>query len=399
MAGPLTLVLLVAAGESADATTRRIADATHDALGPESRVLVRESQGAPDDEQALAAESSSRANAVIELRWAAPRRRRVTVRVHIASRGLWVERLIAFRPPDADDERARTLGFAIASILPETPPPAESPAADDAQFAARENDGTGERPAPRSAPRGTTPAPATSSAASTTPAVSPRVPNAPPGSNAPSGPVGAPAANPSTPAPISDHPASVPVQAGALAGVVASADTRASARPARITVEFVVVDAAGDDGGAQEIGGAGAFDWFLVQSVSIRMAITVRTATLDAAQGNLVKVLGAAGVALHPWRTSAAHPFGGSVRVDYLALYETLTHFPMPDRTPPTMDGRLSGIDAVADARWRFARDVDALVGAGLEAFPPTFVSEGGQRVTTLPPLRALVEAGLQLRF
>jgi len=43
MAGPLTLILLVAAGESADATTRGIADATHDALGPESRVLVRES--------------------------------------------------------------------------------------------------------------------------------------------------------------------------------------------------------------------------------------------------------------------------------------------------------------------------------------------------------------------
>jgi hypothetical protein len=71
----------------------------------------------------------------------------------------------------------------------------------------------------------------------------------------------------------------------------------------------------------------------------------------------------------------------------------------MPDGTPPTMDGWLSGIDAVADASWRFAPDVDALVGAGLEAFPPTFVTEGGQRVTTLPPLRALVEAGLQLRF
>jgi hypothetical protein len=398
MADPLTLILLVAAGESGDATTRGIADATQDALGSESRVLVRESEGgAPDDAQALATERSSRANAVVELCWVAPRHRRATLRMHVASTGSWIERHFAFRRADADAERGRTLGFAVASILPEALSSAQSPPATEMPLGAQEGGETGARIAPRSATRsatsgGTTLAPSAPSTASATPA-SPVVSNAPDGLSSTDAP--------SLPGPPSNPPPSLPVPTGAL-GTRVAADApkgRETVTLPRIALEFIVVDAAGDDGDAQEVGGAGAFVWFLTQNVSLRAAISVRTATIDAAQGNLVKVLGAAGIALHPWRTSAAHPFGASLRLDYLGLYETFTHFAMPDNSPPTLDGWLSGLDTVVDASWLFAPDVDALIGAGFEAFPPTFVTEAGQRVTTLPPLRALAEAGLRLRF
>jgi hypothetical protein len=53
MAGALTLIVLVAAGDSGDATTRAIARTTRVALGPDARVEVREARADPSDGEAL----------------------------------------------------------------------------------------------------------------------------------------------------------------------------------------------------------------------------------------------------------------------------------------------------------------------------------------------------------
>jgi len=92
--------------------------ATHDALGG-ALVEVRETRGLPDDETAVAIETSAHADAVVELGWADPRHRQANLRLHIASGGRWIERVIHFKPSDAQAERGRTLGFAVASMLPE----------------------------------------------------------------------------------------------------------------------------------------------------------------------------------------------------------------------------------------------------------------------------------------
>src|SRR5260370_30246213 len=98
MADPLTLIVLVASGGAADTTTRAMARATRDALGPEVHVEVREVKGVPVDEEALADERRAHADAVVELPLSDPARPRGTVRRHAARRPRTVSRPDALRP-------------------------------------------------------------------------------------------------------------------------------------------------------------------------------------------------------------------------------------------------------------------------------------------------------------
>src|ERR1700722_1525830 len=146
MSGALTLIILVASGESDDATSRAILRATRAALGAQARVEVHETRDPASDSQAMAAEQRSDADAVVELTWTETGHRQATLRVHLArdpaatttgaGGGRWLDRSVGFQPSDKDAERGRTLGFAVASMIPEamgglevetTPSPAASP--------------------------------------------------------------------------------------------------------------------------------------------------------------------------------------------------------------------------------------------------------------------------------
>ena len=113
MAGPLTLILLVAAGESADPVTRGIAAAARSALGSDGRLVLRQCPGPPNDQQALDLEASEHADAVAELRWSRVHHREAALRMHVASTNAWIDRRIDFRHADADSERERTVAFAM----------------------------------------------------------------------------------------------------------------------------------------------------------------------------------------------------------------------------------------------------------------------------------------------
>src|ERR1035438_10436632 len=118
MVDPVTLIVLVAAGEVAGPTASAMVRATHDALGG-ATVDVRETRGQPTDEAALAAEGTFHPDAVVELIWDEVDRRRVTLRVHMVRTQRWLERSMTYLASDPIAERGRTLGLAIASILPE----------------------------------------------------------------------------------------------------------------------------------------------------------------------------------------------------------------------------------------------------------------------------------------
>src|SRR5208283_4723946 len=118
MADPVTLFILVAAGERAD-LTRAMVGATHEALGASAVVVVREVSGELSDAEAMATERSERADAVVELSWVDSRHQQAALRMHVAQEERWVERSIGFLRSDADSERGRTLGFAIASVFPQ----------------------------------------------------------------------------------------------------------------------------------------------------------------------------------------------------------------------------------------------------------------------------------------
>jgi hypothetical protein len=172
MGDPFTVVILVAAGGAADPTTYAVERAASAALGRSARVLVREAAAAPTDGEALAAAPEG-PGAVVEMSWSDRAHHAAVLRVRImgseagnetgseagsetgngagngtgsgagngtgsgAGNGRWLDRTIGFGPNDKDTERARTLGFALASMIPdadasapreETPAPSASSA-------------------------------------------------------------------------------------------------------------------------------------------------------------------------------------------------------------------------------------------------------------------------------
>jgi hypothetical protein len=331
MADPVTLFILVAAGERPD-LTRAMAGATHDALGSSAVVVVREVPE-PNDTEALATERSENADAVVELSWTDARHEQASVKMHIARDRKWVERSIGFLRLDADAERGRTLGFTIASIVPQaaiaTPMPAPAPASAPA-------------PVPASAPA---PAPAASPA-----------------------PIPQNVAVPSTAAPRPDFALDV-LGMGEIA-----------------------------DGADWSAGGGAAAQWFPIRNLSVRLAGGVRAGSIDAAHATTLTLFASGGMAFHPWRTSLAHPFGASFRAEFLFVDESVTHSGKLLRLGSPGPG-LPGLALGADGSWRFASNVELVVGIGIEdLFHPTHVEVRGALLATIA-FSAVGETGLRIDF
>jgi hypothetical protein len=72
----------------------------------------------PTDREALAAGAEAGHSAVVEVSWSDTGHRLATLRVYLASQNRWMDRAIGFGAADADAERGRTVGFALASMLP-----------------------------------------------------------------------------------------------------------------------------------------------------------------------------------------------------------------------------------------------------------------------------------------
>ncbi|MGO9832926.1 MAG: hypothetical protein ACLP1X_01790 [Polyangiaceae bacterium] len=382
MGDAVTLIVLVAAGAAGDPTTVAMTGATRDALGGAS-VEVRETRGPPDDEAALAVEASSHAEAIVELRWADARHGQATLRLHIAAGGRWIERVIRFKPSDAYAERGRTLGFEVASMLPEgaadrSPlpggPSAASPTSQPSTPAVTPSPASSPSPADASRPPASTAA-APAVAQVPAPSPPPLVTSAPPAPTTP-GPTPAPP----TPATDTTH-----------------APPSAEAPRPRETSPVLALDlmALGSVGGSAEGAGGGvAGQWFPLHSVSLRLAAGVRAGAVHAANASTLTLLGAAGVVWHPWRSAASHPVGLSLRVDYVGGQSSASNGSDTHGRP------ISGFDTLVDASWLVTADVDILLGAGLEdVFGETYIDLHGTRVATIPPLRAVGEAGVRLRF
>ncbi|MEO6420616.1 MAG: hypothetical protein ABIP39_14475, partial [Polyangiaceae bacterium] len=126
----LTVVVLIAQspsdeGHSVDEALKK---AAHDTLGAETQIDLRDVAELPDD---AAAESLGRAvdaGALVEIAWRDGTRRTATIRLRLGT-APWQSREIGFASSDADAEEGRTLGFAIASMIPEqtAPPPSPPP--------------------------------------------------------------------------------------------------------------------------------------------------------------------------------------------------------------------------------------------------------------------------------
>jgi len=113
----IVILLLVAQGEANDASTQGAVRASYEIFGSNVEVRVREIEHVPDDDLALRLESATHASATIELSWD-HEHRMATLRYHLASEDGYKVRSIGFSASDAPAERGRTIGFAVASMIP-----------------------------------------------------------------------------------------------------------------------------------------------------------------------------------------------------------------------------------------------------------------------------------------
>ena len=125
----LTLLVLIASGDAQGPVATSLVRAVREALGADAEIVIREVPRLPSDEEAITLARDVRANAVIELIWKDPEHRRATLHFHAEpTSSRWTDREIGFDATDADAERGRMIGFAVASMLPERaelfPPPA-----------------------------------------------------------------------------------------------------------------------------------------------------------------------------------------------------------------------------------------------------------------------------------
>ena len=345
MGDPFTVVILVAAGSAADPTTYAIERAASAALGRGARVLVHESMGAPTDGEALAASPETGPSAIVEMTWGDGGHRVAVLRVHLGGGDRWLDRTIGFGPNDADSERARTIGFALASMIPESE----------------------------------------TSVASTAPPAPP--PPAPP-----------PPAPP-PPTPPTAAPAVKAVNVSASPGDADRGAYEAAPSAGHFLLDMIAIGAAGLSASV-ETGGGGGLEAFVFPPLAFRFGGAVRAGSLAPARGSLLTLLSSAGVAIHPWRATPSRVFGASLRVDYVVLSQSMSHDSPAGSTTSTRSRALSGGDAVVEAEWLCAPGVELMLGTGIEeTFATTHIDLNGVRVATLPPLNALVEAGLRLPF
>jgi hypothetical protein len=101
--------------------------AAESVLGPESHIVFHERQRALGDDEAIALADQMRASMVVSVTWSSDQSR-AHVHVHFAERPGWLERDVSFAPLDPATERGRTLGFEIATMVPDVSPAQAPPA-------------------------------------------------------------------------------------------------------------------------------------------------------------------------------------------------------------------------------------------------------------------------------
>jgi hypothetical protein len=126
----VSVLVVVASGDPSDGSTPAMEQALRGALGRDVQVAVRSSPEGTTDETLVTAANSEHAALLVVVSWS-DRPRRATLRIMKPSEGRWTDREIRFDAADVASERGRTVGFALASMMPDEAlsPPAERQAA------------------------------------------------------------------------------------------------------------------------------------------------------------------------------------------------------------------------------------------------------------------------------
>jgi hypothetical protein len=136
MSVAVILVIIVASGGGQSPAARGLIAASSETLGAGVSVQIHEA-AVPSDDEAARIEAATAPRAVAELLWLDDAQTRAHLRLHVARTDRWIDRVIAFASADNPSERGRTLGFALASMLPEADPALQVREAPAAELAAQ----------------------------------------------------------------------------------------------------------------------------------------------------------------------------------------------------------------------------------------------------------------------
>lgn len=357
MTAALTLVVLIATGDASDPVSSAMTRAARQALGPETRVIVRELAPGVDDARAVALGRTLRADAIIEVTWRDTDHRHAHLHVRSEADGRWVDREIGFDARDADGERGRTLGFALVSMMPDhgddlvpqvVSPLAESPTA------------------PAQSPRA--PAVVTS-----TPGTTPK------------------ATTTTTEAASRPFPPPMAAVDGA-----ADADADDDRNPRRFTVDAAVSGGLGIGGVAGGFGGALYGGFAVLPRLVLRAGVGARAGDFAPAQATSLFVSASAGARFVALLPSRVQPLGVSLRVDGMVLRTSLsrgTATAIASNQARVTPGVGTAIEGSVRLGGRFTLFID--VGSEL-ALGATEVFVKGESVATIPVVHAFGELGLR---
>lgn len=334
MTAALILVILVSSGEADSAASKSMVRATSDALGLDAQVSVHEIDANAGDDDVLVAGKTWHADAVVRVKWE-DGHRHATLHLHADKGGRWIDRELGFNASDAEDERGRTVGFAVISMLPEgqvpraapPPPPQEKPK---------------KRPDPDASDRD--------------------------GDSDRNG---------------RDEPPEEPEPPRRWHG----------------TIDLTGVGAAGVGGDATSVGGAARGQWLATPDFGVRVGGGVRAGSVSAVSATSLTWYFAGGVSWHPTTPSRRHPFGIGGSIDAIAMHYALARTgpggvsESQGRFIPAADLTLEGVWFFTEYVGALVS-----IG-GEMTFGKTDVFVGGQPVATIPALRGVAEAGLRARF
>ena len=154
----VSVLVVVASGDPGDGSTRAIEQALRTALVRDATIVVRTAERDTSDESVASMGRTEHATLLGVVSWS-DRQRRVTIRFVKLPDGRWTDREVKFDAGDVPTERGRTVGFTLASMMP------------DEAFADREA-----APSPAPAPPPPPPPPAPSGGAAPAPPAADRPP-------------------------------------------------------------------------------------------------------------------------------------------------------------------------------------------------------------------------------
>jgi hypothetical protein len=163
--------------------------------------------------------------------------------------------------------------------------------------------------------------------------------------------------------------------------------------------EVVGLGATGIGGSASSVGAALAGRWLFARALSLRLSAGIRRGEIPEASAiSEVEFIGL-GLALNSAITSTSRfTLGG--HVDGLLLRHEVDHLSSDDPVTDQKSRLMPGADALFEACFQLSASASLVAGIGAEAaFGRTSIFVKGNEVTNIPPLRAVLELGIQAKF